>query len=152
MATRFSRTKRLSIRLGRQHQTSTTRALPNSSPQDLRQAHAFSYGGAIIQDMGYYPFGSHFFSDLMHYVRSGDFVEALLAESSDLDEYAFALGALAHCSADCDGHSEAVNLSVPILFPRLQIKFGRVVTYADYHSSHLRVEFSFDVVQVAQGH
>jgi hypothetical protein len=51
------------------------------------------YGGAIIQDLGYYPFGNKFFSDLAHYVRSGDFVEALIAESQDLNEYAFALGA-----------------------------------------------------------
>ena len=50
--------------------------------------------------MGYYPFGNKYFSDLVHYVRSGDFVENLVEESSDLNEYAFALGALAHYAAD----------------------------------------------------
>src|SRR5580704_13865431 len=47
---------------------------PSATPEELQQAHAYAYGGAIIQDMGYYPFGSRFFSDLTHYVRSGDFV------------------------------------------------------------------------------
>src|SRR5262245_1426876 len=71
---------------------------PGASSEQLRKARAYTYGGAIIQDMGYYPFGSRLFTDLTHYVRSGDFIEALLAESSDLNEYAFALGALAHYS------------------------------------------------------
>src|SRR5947207_1928585 len=43
---------------------------PDASPDDLRKAHAYTYGGAIIQDMGYYPFGHKFVSDLAHYVRS----------------------------------------------------------------------------------
>lgn len=77
---------------------------PNASPDKLLQAHAYVYGGAIIQDMGYYPFGNKFFSDLTHYVRSGDFVLALIAESRDLNEYSFALGALAHYAADTSGH------------------------------------------------
>src|SRR5499433_2713024 len=59
---------------------------PQSSPDDLRKAHAYAYGGAIIQDMGYYPFGSHFFTDLTHYVRSGDFVAMMLRDSVSLDE------------------------------------------------------------------
>ena len=69
---------------------------PNATEDDLRKAHAFAYGGCLIQDMGYYPFGNTLFSDMVHYVRSGDFVDALLAESTDLNEYAFSLGALAH--------------------------------------------------------
>ena len=60
--------------------------------------------GCIIQDMGYYPFGSKFFSDLVHYVRTGDFVANLIGEAQNLDEYAFALGALAHYAADTQGH------------------------------------------------
>src|SRR5882672_7490686 len=67
---------------------------PNATEQDLQKAHAYAYGGCVLQDMGYYPFGNRFFSDLVHYVRSGDFVEALLQDSADLNEYAFALGAL----------------------------------------------------------
>ena len=65
---------------------------PSASPEDLKQAHSYAYGGAIIADAGYYPFGNKFFSDLIHYVRSADFVEALLRDSQDVNEYAFALG------------------------------------------------------------
>jgi hypothetical protein len=85
---------------------------PAATPKELLQAHAYVYGGAIIQDMGYYPFGSEFFSELTHYVRSGDFVIALIEESKDLNEYAFALGALAHYAADTSGHPLATNLSL----------------------------------------
>ncbi len=124
---------------------------PGATRDDLIKAHAFAYGGCIIQDMGYYPFGSKFFSDLLHYVRSGDFVVNQIAASQDLDEYAFALGSLAHYAADNAGHSIAVNPSVGAEYPRLARKFGKVVTYADNPTAHLRVEFGFDVLQVARG-
>ena len=124
---------------------------PQATPEDLLQAHSYTYGGAIIQDMGYYPFGSHLFSDLTHYVRSGDFIVALLRESQDLNEYAFALGALAHYAADNSAHPIATNRAVPILYPKLLQKFGNKVTYWDHHSSHIKTEFGFDVLQVANG-
>ena len=125
---------------------------PAATPEDLENAHAYVYGGCILQDMGYYPFSSKFFSDLTHYVRSGDFIVALIRESQDLNEYAFALGALAHYAADDSGHRLATNLAVPILYPDLRTRFGRTVTYWDNPISHLRTEFGFDVLQVAQGH
>jgi hypothetical protein len=128
------------------------RRFPGATHEELRKAHAYAYGGAIIQDMGYYPFGSHFFSDLTHYVRSGDFVEALLAEATSLDEYAFALGSLAHYAADNAGHPIGTNRAVAIMFPKLGKKFGRSVTYAQDPVAHLKVEFSFDVEEVAEGH
>jgi hypothetical protein len=124
---------------------------PAATPEELEQAHAYVYGGCILQDMGYYPFSSKFFSDLTHYVRSGDFIVALISESQDLNEYAFALGALAHYAADDSGHRLGTNLAVPILYPELRSKFGRTVTYWDNPISHLRTEFGFDVLQVAQG-
>lgn len=124
---------------------------PAATPEELKQAHAYVYGGCILQDMGYYPFGSEFFSDLTHYVRSGDFIVTLIQQSQDLNEYAFALGALAHYAADDSGHRLATNLAVPILYPELRTKFGGVVTYWDNPTSHLRTEFGFDVLQVAQG-
>ncbi len=124
---------------------------PDATPENLEEAHAYAYGGCIIQDMGYYPFSSKFFSDLAHYVRSGDFVIALITESQDLNEYAFALGALAHYAADISGHGLAVNLAVPILYPELRARFGKTVTYWDNPLSHIRTEFGFDVLQVAQG-
>ena len=125
---------------------------PQATDDQLHSAHAYAYGGCIIQDLGYYPFGKHFFSDLTHYVRSADFLQALLDESKDINEYAFALGAVAHYGADIEGHSIAVNRAVPILFPKLSRRFGKVVTYGDDPSAHLKTEFGFDVLQVARGH
>ncbi len=122
---------------------------PHMSEDDLRKAHAYAYGGAVIQDLGYYPFGSKEFSDLAHYVRSGDFVIEMIRESKDANEYAFALGALAHYAADTEGHP-AVNQSVAIEFPKLRRKFGDSVTYAENPTAHIKVEFGFDVVQVAK--
>ncbi len=124
---------------------------PDSTEDDLRNAHGYAYGGAIIQDMGYYPFGSAFFSDLAHYVRSGDFVLNMISEAGNLNEYAFALGSLAHYAADNSGHRDAVNKSVPLVYPKLKQRFGNVITYADDKVSHLKVEFAFDVSQVSQG-
>jgi hypothetical protein len=121
---------------------------PGTTPDQLREAHAYAYGGCIIQDIGYYPFGSHLFSDLLHYVRTGDFVENLLRDSTDVDEYAFALGALAHYTADSYGHP-AVNLATGREYPKLRDKFGNVVTYDDNPTAHLQTEFGFDVVEVA---
>jgi hypothetical protein len=127
------------------------RRFPGSTEEQLRDAHAYAYGGAIIQDMGYYPFGSKLFTDLVHYVRSGDFIEALLAETQDLNEYAFALGALAHHGADSNGHAIAVNRAVPVLYPKLRARFGDKVTYIEDPTAHIKTEFGFDVIQVAKG-
>jgi hypothetical protein len=124
---------------------------PGTTEEQLRQAHAYAYGGAIIQDMGYYPFGSKFFSDLVHYVRSGDFIIALIRDAQDVNEYAFALGALAHYAADNAGHPIAVNRSVPMLYPKLERKFGPDVTYEDNPAAHLKTEFGFAVIAVARG-
>jgi len=123
---------------------------PNTTPDELRQAHACAYGGAIIQDMGYYPYGNKLFSDLTHYVRSGDFVQALLRDAGSPCDYAFALGALAHYAADNEGHRMAVNLAAPLLYPKLKKKYGDVATYEDDPSAHLKTEFGFDVIEVAQ--
>ena len=124
---------------------------PDATPEALVEAHSYAYAGCILQDMGYYPFGSRFFSDLVHYVRSGDFVANLIRESQDLNEYAFAMGALAHYEADTEGHSIAVNRSVAMEYSKLERKYGRSVTYEDDPTAHLRVEFSFDVLQIARG-
>jgi Zinc dependent phospholipase C len=123
---------------------------PNSTPEQLKEAHSYAYGGSVIQDLGYYPFGSHLFSDLVHYVRTGDFVEALLRDSTTLDEYAFALGALAHYAADNYGHGIATNHAVPMLYPKLKAKFGDDVAYDQAPVEHIKTEFGFDVVQVAK--
>ena len=123
---------------------------PKATADELRKAHAYAYGGAIIQDMGYYPHGNKFFSDLTHYVRSGDFVESLLRNAQDLNEYAFALGSLAHYSADNNGHRIGTNPAVAVLYPKLKTRFGNVVTYEDDPSAHVKTEFSFDVLEVAK--
>jgi Zinc dependent phospholipase C len=122
---------------------------PAATDDDLKKAHAFAYGGSLVQDMGYYPFGNKYFSDLTHYVRSGDFVLNLIKESSDVNEYAFALGALSHYAADNCGHP-TINQVVAIESPKLRRKFGNEVTYEDDPKMHIRTEFGFDMVQVAK--
>src|SRR5271157_4059694 len=124
---------------------------PDATAEELKEAHGYAYGGAIIQDMGYYPHGSFFFSELTHYVRSGDFILALLHDSKDLDEYAFALGSLAHYAADNNGHRMATNRAVPILYPKLKKKYGDSVSYEEDPLAHAKTEFGFDVLEVAQG-
>ena len=124
---------------------------PATTDEELRDARGYAYGGSVIQDLGYYPFGSEFFSNLLHYVRTGDFVEALIRDAENVNEYAFALGALGHYAADNSGHPLAVNRSVPLMYPKLRAEFGNSVTYVQSPKSHVLVEFAFDVVQVAAG-
>jgi hypothetical protein len=123
---------------------------PEASEEELSGAQAYAYGGAIIQDMGYYPYGSPFFSDLTHYVRSGDFILALLGDAKNLNELAFALGALAHYAADNEGHRIGTNRAVPLLYPRLKKKYGDQVSYEDDRLAHIKTEFGFDVLEVAK--
>ncbi len=124
---------------------------PEATEEQLSAAQAYAYGGSIIQDLGYYPHGSHFFSDLTHYVRSGEFVLALLRDAQNVYDYAFALGALSHYATDNQGHRLATNRAVPILYPKLKSKFGDFVTYEDDTLAHVKTEFGFDVLQVAKG-
>src|SRR5690349_17979055 len=124
---------------------------PGTSEAALDEARAYAYGGCVIHDLGYYPFGSRFFSNLLHYVRSGDFVEALIANARDVNEYAFALGALGHYASDTSGHPIATNHAVPLMYPKLRAKFGDDIPYDKAPKQHILVEFSFDVVHVAGG-
>ena len=127
-----------------------TRRFPRASSQELEQARAYAYGGSLIQDLGYYPFGSRFFSNVVHYVRSGDFVAALIRDAQTVDEYAFALGALAHYASDNTAHP-TVNHTVPEVYPKLRAKYGDDVLFGQSPTRHVMVEFSFDVLQVARG-
>ena len=124
---------------------------PGGSTAAMNEAKSYAYGGAILQDMGYYPLGSTLFTNLTHYVRAGDFVQNLLRQAANRNEYAFALGALAHYAADNTGHPEGTNLIMATIYPDLKAKFGPVVTYEQSRVRHTELEFSFDVVQVAAG-
>jgi hypothetical protein len=124
---------------------------PNATVQQLKDAHAYAYGGAIIPDIGYCPFGSVEFSQLLHYSRSGDFVNALLMKAKSLNEFAFALGVLSHFIADGLGHPIGTNMAVAILFPRLEKKYGKQISFEQGKNQHSRVEFGFDVLQTARG-
>lgn len=124
---------------------------PGAAEEQLREAHAYAYGGAITPDMGYYPFGSKFFTNLTHYVRSGDFVVALLKEATTLNETAFALGSLCHYYGDVLGHRIGTNPSIALIYPKAGEKHGPVITYAEDKIDHMRTEFSFDVLQTARG-
>jgi hypothetical protein len=123
---------------------------PNTTEADLRRAQAFAYGGCAIQDAGYYPFGHVFMSDLTHYVRTGDFVAALIRDSRNVNELAFALGALSHYVGDSYGHQDAVNPSTAVEFPKLAAKYGPVVTYDESPHGHVRTEFAFDINQLSK--
>ncbi len=122
---------------------------PNLTPRDLDRARAYAYGGCVIQDIGYYPFGDPFFSDLTHYVRSGDFVLALFRNAHNANELAFAAGALSHYIGDSIGHLEATNRAVAIEFPALAGRYGSSVNYAEGRRQHVRTEFAFDIDQLA---
>jgi Zinc dependent phospholipase C len=124
---------------------------PDATREQLKEAHSYAYGGAVMQDMGYYPHGNGYFSDLAHYARAGDFIAALLRDSRTLDEYAFALGALSHYAGDNEGHRLGTNVAEPKVYRGLERKLGNVVTYEDNPNDHLRTEYAFDVEQVAKG-
>src|SRR5580658_9294237 len=123
---------------------------PDLTPAQLREAHAYAYGGCVIQDLGYYPFGKPLFSDLLHYVRTGDFIRALFRESKDANDVAFAIGALSHYLGDTIGHPEAVNLAVGKSFPALAAKYGPNVNYAEGTHQHVRAEFAFDINDITK--
>ena len=125
---------------------------PNLTPAQLDQARAYAYGGCVIQDLGYYPFGDQSFSNLTHYVRSGDFVVNLFRNAHDANELAFAIGALSHYIGDSVGHAEATNLAVPIEFPKLKAKYGSSVNYAEGKHQHVQTEFAFDINEIAHHH
>ena len=122
---------------------------PKATEHQLVVAHSYAYGGCAIQDMGYYPSGKRFFSDLTHYVRSGDFVQWMLQNAHTIDEYAFAMGALSHYLGDSIGHSEAINPATAFEFPKLESKYGGSVTYGQSPHGHIRTEFAFDVEELA---
>jgi len=124
---------------------------PNATDADIKMARSYAYGGSLIADMGYFPFGNPYFTNLLHYVRSGDFIENLFSESQNLNEYAFSIGALSHYMSDKYGHSLGTNAAVPIVYPTTGQKFGNSVTYDDDNISHKRMEFAFDVLQTARG-
>ncbi|TGE16608.1 zinc dependent phospholipase C family protein [Hymenobacter elongatus] len=127
------------------------RRYPGATDEQVLEAKSYAYGGSIIQDMGFYPFGSELFTNLTHYVRSGDFVRNLLDEAQDSNEYAFALGALAHYAADLSGHPAGTNKAMPLVYPELGKQFGKTITYVEAPKQHTQLEFAFDVVQVAAG-
>jgi len=123
---------------------------PNTTSDEMHMAHAYAYGGCLMPDIGYAPFGSEYYTNLAHYVRSGDFVENLIDEAQNVNEYAFALGNLCHYMADKYGHSLGTNRIVPLEYPKLKKKYGKVVTYEESHETHSKVEISFDVLQLAR--
>ena len=124
---------------------------PHATDEDLQKAYAHAYGGSIVQDMGYFPFGNTLFTDLTHYVRSGNFVENLLKSATTIEEYGFALGALSHYNADIHGHPLGTNKAVALVYPKAKAEHGKEVTYAEDPVSHIKTEFGFDVLQVARG-
>ncbi|HVS93284.1 MAG TPA: zinc dependent phospholipase C family protein [Mucilaginibacter sp.] len=124
---------------------------PNATDEQIKEAHSYAYGGSLMPDMGYFPFGSVYFTNLVHYVRTGDFMENLLKQARTIDEYAFALGAISHYLTDEYGHSLSTNIAEPMVYPKVAKKYGKIVTYEEYPIYHSRMEFGFDVLQTARG-
>ena len=122
---------------------------PNLTPAELEEARSYAYAGCVIQDIGYYPFCDPFFSDLTHYVRSGDFVVFLFRDAKNANELAFAIGALSHYVGDNIGHSQATNRAVPVEFPKLAAKYGPVVNFGEDKNAHIQTEFAFDINEIA---
>src|SRR5437667_11464078 len=134
-----------------QHSTPTLEPIPRRNPGRTAAGSRLRLRRRNYSGYGLLPFGSKFFRDLTHYVRSGDFVLALIEESKDLNEYAFALGALSHYAADTSGHELAASRAVAIMYRKWAKKYGPVVTYGEKPSAHMKVEYGFDVDQVAEG-
>ena len=126
------------------------RRFSKATEEELNEGQAYAYGGAIIQDLGYYPYGTPFFSDLTHYVRSADFILAMLRDAQDVNEYAFALGAMAHYAADNNGHKIGTNRAVAVMYPKLKRKYGDSVSYEQDKLAHVKTEFAFDVLEIAK--
>ena len=137
--------------MGYLHAEVAAERFPGATPEQLEQAHAYAYGGCIIQDLGYYPFSSRFSATLRITSAAAISSPRSSAILEDINEYAFALGALEHYAADTEGHRLATNRAVPMLYPKLRKKFGSEVTYWDNPVAHIRTEFGFDVLQVASG-
>ncbi len=125
---------------------------PTLTPAQIEHARAYAYGGCVIQDIGYYPFGDPVFSNLTHYVRAGDFVVNLFRNAGNADELAFAVGALSHYIGDTVGHATATNLAVPVEFPKLGKRYGSTVNYAQGEHQHVQTEFAFDINEIAHHH
>jgi hypothetical protein len=122
---------------------------PGLTPAQLEEARAYAYGGCVIQDIGYYPFGDMTYSNLTHYVRTGDFIVNLFRNAENANELAFAVGALSHYIGDTVGHPLATNIAVSIAFPKLRAKYGRTVNYAQGRRQHVETEFGFDIDEIA---
>jgi hypothetical protein len=123
---------------------------PTLTDAQVEHARAYAYGGCVIQDIGYYPFGDVFYSNLTHYVRAGDFVVNLFRNAGNADELAFAVGALSHFIGDSIGHADATNHAVPVEFPKLEKKYGKTVNYSQGTSEHVRTEYAFDINEITK--
>jgi len=122
---------------------------PGTTMAQLTRAYSFAYGGCLIQDIGYYPFGKRFFSDLTHYVRTGDFVLALIRDARNVDEFAFALGALSHYVGGLNRSFAGGESFRPNTVSVLAARYGPVVTPEESSTAHVCTEFGFDVAQVS---
>jgi hypothetical protein len=49
---------------------------PNATQQDLDDTRGYARGGSHFPDLGYFPLGSHLFTDLLHYVRTATSMSA----------------------------------------------------------------------------
>ena len=123
---------------------------PNATPDDLKTAHAYAYGGSVIQDIGYYPFGDHsvqrsYALRANRRLRAGDVVRRAGPEPIRVRHRSAVALRCRH------PRPSLYQSRVGIEYPKLAEEYGPLVPYDVDHHAHIRVEFGFDVLQVAKG-
>ena len=123
---------------------------PNLTPAQLDEARAYAYGGCVIQDIGYYPFGDAVFLQ-PHPLHA---LAAILSSTSSAMQrmptsWPSPSARSPTTSATPSATPQATNRAVPVEFPKLGAQYGPVVNYAEGQHQHVQTEFAFDIDQIA---
>ena len=129
-------------------------AVPRATPADLQTRRpCCTCGGSVIQDLGYYPLRQPLLQQsaaLRAQRRLHRGVGPRRARRQRVRRSRS--GALAHYASDAVGHPEAVNPSVPLLFPKLKASNGDERSPTPSRRPRTcEPECSFDIVQIAAG-
>jgi len=101
-------------------------------------AHAYAYGGAVIQTSAITRFG-HVESVIWVHTSQWGFRDRDAQDSQDANEYALRWARVAHYASDIT--VTRGEPPVAIEYPKLRAKFGDSVRYAQDKTAHLRTEF-----------
>ena len=89
------------------------------------------YCGALAPDMGMLPGSDRLFTDLAHYLKTGELARCLVSKANSAIETAYAWGWVTHVLADAGLHP-AIN------------RASGDHSWAESPTSHMRVEFGLD--------